>query len=145
MINQFDSFIKNLQNQVFEDAKHAYGEIGFQRWRHPLYQGPMANPDAHARFKGQCGDTMEIYLKFENNRVKNASYVTDGCGASTVCGSFAAEMAIGRTPDELIEITGKSILQHIGRFPQEDQHCAYLAAEALQHALHAYLVNRATP
>ncbi len=145
MNSQIDNFVKNLQYQVFKDAKQAYGEVGFQRWRNPLYQGRMSNPDAHAQVKGRCGDTLEIYLKFENNRVKKASYVTDGCGASTVCGSFAAEMALGCSPDKLIEITGESILQHIGRFPEEDQHCAYLAAQALQRTLNAYLVKKATP
>jgi len=145
MNDQIDNFVKDLQDQVFKDAKQAYGEVGFQRWRNPLYHGRMESPDAHARIQGQCGDTMEIYLKFENNRVKDASYVTDGCGASTVCGSFTAEMAFGRSPDELIEITGESVLQHIGCFPEEDQHCAYLAAETLQHALHAYMVKKATP
>jgi len=142
MTDQFDLFVENLQDQIFEDAKKAYGEVGFQRWRNPIYQGRMDHPDAHGRVTGQCGDTMEIYLKFENNRVKDASYVTDGCGASTVCGSFAAELAMGHTPDELSGITGETILQRIGRFPDEDQHCAFLAAETLQQALHDYMVRQ---
>jgi nitrogen fixation NifU-like protein len=85
---------------------------------------------------------MEIFLKFDDHRVSDAAYRTDGCGSSTVCGSFAAEMAIGRGPDELTEITGESILQHIGCFPVEDRHCAFLAAETLQQALHAYMVKQ---
>jgi nitrogen fixation NifU-like protein len=141
MKDQFELFVANLQDRIFKDAQQAYGEVGFQRWRNPLYRDRMANPDASAQVKGPCGDTMEIYLKFENNRVTDASFFTDGCGASTVCGSFAAELALGRTPDELAEISGDDILQHIGRFPDDDRHCAFLAAETLQQALHAYMVK----
>jgi nitrogen fixation NifU-like protein len=105
-----------------------FGEAGFQRWRNPLYRGPLADADSHASVTGECGDTMEMFLKFENDRVCEAAYLTDGCGSSTVCGSFAAEMAHGRTPDELTDITGDAILARLGRFPEEDRHCAFLAA-----------------
>lgn len=120
-MDKFDLFIEHLQEQIFEDTKRAYGEIGFQRWRNPLYRGEMQHADVHAKITGQCGDTMEIFLKFEKNRVKEASFVTDGCGSSTVCGSFAAEMALQKDPDELTEITGQAILAKLGKFPKEDQ------------------------
>lgn len=110
-MDKFDLFIENLQEQIFEDTKRAYGEAGFQRWRNPIYQGRMKNSDAHAKITGQCGDTMEIFLKFENNRVMDASFVTDGCGSSSLCGSFAVEMALRKNPDELTDITGEAILK----------------------------------
>ncbi len=116
MGDEFDAFIEKLQEQVFDEAKEAFGETGFQRWRNPLYRGTLRKPDAHARITGKCGDTMEIFLKFNDDCVTGASYMTDGCGASTVCGSFAAEIAHGKTPDELTEITGETILKKIGRF-----------------------------
>jgi len=138
-MDDFERFVEKLQEEIFEDTRRAYGEAGFQRWRHPLYQGRMANADAQARVKGTCGDTMEIFLKFEKGCVKAATYTTDGCGASTVCGSFAAELALGKNPDELADITGDVILQKIGRFPEEDEHCAFLAAATLQQALENYM------
>jgi len=144
-MDKLDIFIENLQGQIFEETKKAYGESGFKRWRNPLYCGRIENSDAHAKIKGQCGDTMEIFLKFGNHRVTSASYVTDGCGSSTVCGSFAAEMAMGKNPDQLAGITGETILEKIGRFPGEDEHCAYLAAETLQAALHEYMVKKTRP
>jgi nitrogen fixation NifU-like protein len=141
MADNFDAFVENLQEQIFDETREAFGEAGFQRWRNPLYRGPLNAPDAHARVKGTCGDTMQIFLKFENDRVCDAAYLTDGCGSSTVCGSFAAEMAIGRNPDELVEITGDAILEKLGRFPEEDRHCAFLAAETLQEALSRYMAK----
>lgn len=140
-MDKIDIFLEKLQEEIFEETKNAYGEAGFQRWRNPLYSGRLDDATAHARITGRCGDTMEIYLKFSGDRISAASFVTDGCGASTVCGSFAAEAAMGKNPDELAAITGETILQAIGRFPEEDRHCAFLAAEALQAALHEYMAG----
>ncbi|MGB5156681.1 iron-sulfur cluster assembly scaffold protein [Desulfobacterium sp. N47] len=138
-MKKLDDFIDNLQEKIFDEAKEAYGEKGFQRWRNPRYQGRMADADAHARVTGQCGDSMEIYLKFENDRVKEASYFTDGCASSSICGSFAAELTIGKDPDALTDINSKAVLKKIGKLLQEDLHCADLAASAVQEALNNYM------
>jgi nitrogen fixation NifU-like protein len=138
-MESLDDFVNNLQEQIFDEAKEAYGEKGFQRWRHPRYQGKMPDADAHARVTGQCGDSMEIYLKFENGRVKEASYFTDGCASSAICGSFAAELTLGKDPDALADITGETVLKEIGRMPQAERHCAGLAASAVQEALNHYM------
>jgi nitrogen fixation NifU-like protein len=141
MNETLDEFAKNLQERIFEDTRNAYGEKAYQRWLNPVYMGTIKEPDGFARVKGKCGDTMEIFLKFENGRVKEASYGTDGCGSSNICGSYAAEMAIGKNPDEIITITGETILLELGRFPVEEHHCAFLAAETLQEALNDYMVK----
>ncbi len=141
MNDDFDTFVDNLQEQIFDEAKEAFGEAGFQRWRNPKYNGRMENCDTSARIKGDCGDTMEIFLKFAGSHIQSASYFTDGCASSSICGSFTAEMAIGKDPDELTEITGEAVLNKIGRFPEEDNHCAFLAAETLQEALRCYMIR----
>lgn len=141
MSHNIDTLVENLQKKIDDDTIAAFGNAGFERWRNPLYKGKLKNPNAYARITGNCGDTMEMFLKFKNGCVQEASYTTDGCGSSTVCGSFAAEMAIGKTPDELADITGEAVLQRIGRFPKEDQHCAFLAANTLLEALGNYLAT----
>jgi nitrogen fixation NifU-like protein len=104
--------------------------------------GALDDPDAYAKVKGTCGDSVEIFLKFENGRVTKASFQTDGCGPSVVCGSYAAEMAIGKDPDELTEITGNIILEKLGGLPEENEHCAFLAAESLHQALNEYMIKQ---
>jgi len=142
MGDNLDSFIDGLQDQIYRETRAAYGDLAFERWQNMRYLGSMENPDGYARITGSCGDTMEIYLKFKNNHVKKASFQTDGCGTSAVCGSFAAEMALGGTPDELLEITGERILEILGGFPEEDEHCAFLAAETLQEALNNHMIKQ---
>lgn len=139
MSDDFDDFVNDLQNQIFEDTKATYGDVAFQRWLKPLYMERMDMADGYGRVTGSCGDTMEIFLRFEKGRVKHASFQTDGCGSSTVCGSFAAELALGKTPDELIDITGETILEILGGLPEEDRHCAFLAVDALHESLDHYM------
>jgi len=141
MNEDIDSFVKKLQEVIFKEAKEVYGEAGFQRWQNPKYEGRMQDCDVSARIKGVCGDTMEIFLKFVGDTVLSASYFTDGCASSSICGSFTAEMAIGRDPVELTEITGEAVLKKIGKFPEKEKHCAFLAAETLQEALRCYMVR----
>lgn len=141
MSKDLDSFLDNLQEQIFDEAKEALGEEGFKRWLSPRYCGIIENPDGHARIKGTCGDTMEIFLSFQDEQVTKASYVTDGCASSNVCGSIAAETAIGKHMDELPDITGESILQKLGNLSKEEEHCAFLAAETLQEALNSYMIK----
>jgi nitrogen fixation NifU-like protein len=139
MADEFDDFVMSLQNQVNEETRKAYGQMAYERWLKPLYMGGMRDPDGYGRITGTCGDTMEIFLRFERDRVKEASFKTDGCGSSTVCGSFAAELAHGKSPEALAEITGEMILKVLGGLPKEDHHCAFLAAETLQEALDAHM------
>ena len=141
MGKDLDDFVQDLQDQIYEETRAAYGEAAFERWLNPLYMGTIDNPDGYGRVTGSCGDTMQVFLKFENDRVQEASFLTDGCGASAVCGSFAAELALGKSPDELVDISGETILNILGGLPKEDEHCAYLAGETLQEALTEYMIK----
>jgi nitrogen fixation NifU-like protein len=142
MSKDFDDFVEVLQDQIFEETRAVYGDIAFQRWLNPLYMGRLENPDGYGRVTGSCGDTMEIFLKFENGKVKNASFQTDGCGSSTVCGSFGAEESLGKTPDRILDITGEAIIEKLGGLPEEDKHCAFLSADALQEALNDHMIKQ---
>ena len=142
MSKDFDDFVEGLQNQIYEETRADYGDVAFQRWLNPLYMGGMENPDGYGCVTGSCGDTMKIFLKFENDKVKEASFQTDGCGSSAVCGSFAAELSLGRTPDEILDISGEAILKTVGGLPEEERHCAFLSADALHEALNDYMIRQ---
>jgi len=135
MSKDLDDFVEGLQNQINEETRALYGEVGFERWLNPQHMGVIENPNGYGRITGPCGDTITIFLRLENNRVKEAKFQTDGCGASMICGSFAAELALEKTPDEVIDITNETILDILGGLPEEDRHCALLAANTLQAAI----------
>jgi len=139
MTDSLDDFILEIQHQIHEETRKAYGKVAFERWLRPQYMGVIDHPDGYGHVAGSCGDRIEIFLRFEEDKVKEAAFRTDGCGSSQVCGSFAAELAFGKTPDEVAEISGETILKVLGGLPEEDRHCALLAAETLQDALDDYM------
>lgn len=138
MSDKLDDFLNDLQETIFEDTLKVYGKTVYERWRNPVYNNRMEDPDGYGRITGPCGDTMEIFLKFEKGKVREASFQTDGCGPSLVCGSFAAELALDKNTDELQGITNETILDLIGGLPEDSRHCALLAANTLQEALSNY-------
>ena len=143
MGDSLDDFVHEIKAQIYEETKEAYGERAYQRWLNPLFMGSMDNPDGYARSVGVCGDTMEIFLKFEGGRVKEALFQTDGCGSSSVCASFAVELSMGKTPGELSAINGALIMEKLEGLPKEDEHLAFLAAGTVQQALNDYMIKKA--
>ncbi len=104
----------------------------------------IKHPDGKARITGHCGDTMEIDLKFRGDRVSETSYWTDGCVYSLSAVYAAADLAKGKTPDEIIEIDADFIQKTIGGLPTDHMHCAKLAAETLGAALNDYMLKSRT-
>lgn len=141
MEDKLDAFVDSLQKQIFDEAMDVLGEEGFDRWRHPRYRGKPDRFDVHSRATGSCGDSMEIFLRLDGDRVVDASYLTDGCGTSNVCGSFAAEMTLGKAVEEIADITGEAILARLGNVPEGERHCAFLAAGTVQEALRIYMTR----
>jgi NifU-like protein involved in Fe-S cluster formation len=99
----------------------------------------VESPDGKARITGSCGDTMEVSLKFDNERVTEAAYWTNGCAYSLNCICAAADLAKGKTPDEILEIDPELIQNSVGGLPQEQMHCARLSVETLHAALDDYM------
>ncbi len=134
-----DDFVDKLQEQILEETKEAYGEEVFSRWKNPKSMGKMTDASAVGRITGTCGDSMEIYLRMENDHIQRASFLTNGCGTSVACGSMAVELATGRQMDDALCIGGDTILEALGGLPEEERHCAYLAAETLLAAIHEWM------
>jgi nitrogen fixation protein NifU and related proteins len=85
-----------------------------------------------------CGDGLLIFLKIEADRVNDIKYKIYGCGAAIATSSVASEMAMGRTLDEILEITETSIAAALDGLPAEKMHCSNLAASALHAAVAHY-------
>ncbi len=109
---------------------------------HPRNYGNLGKPDGYAKIKGPCGDTMEMFLKIQNDRIADIAYTTDGCMTSHAAGTAATVMAKGKPVREFLKISQSSILEHLGGMPEDSQHCALLAANTLHKALRDYAVRK---
>ena len=139
MSDMIAEFSRKMREGMLEDVRDKYGDIFFERWQNPLYMDAMADPDVIALLKGSCGDSMLMFMKFENGIVQKTTFKTEGCATSIVCGSFAAELSLGKTAAELLEITGETILKQFGGLPSEQQHCAIHAAATIHKAANQYI------
>ncbi len=138
MSDDFDDFVNDLQCQILEETQESYGKVAYDLWRDLKHFGPLDDANGVSAVTGSCGDTIRIFLRIEDDTVRKAGFTTDGCGSSQVCGSMAADLALGKACDTLAEISGEVILEKLGGLPDEDHHCAWLAANALHEALGAY-------
>jgi len=85
-----------------------------------------------------CGDGLLIFLKIEDERIVDYKYKIFGCGAAIATSSIASEMAMGKTLDEVMEITPQGIAAALDGLPEDKMHCSNLAAGALHAAVRHY-------
>ena len=141
-----EKYAKKLQEQIFEQLKKRYTENVINHWQNPRNFQKMNNPDGYAQLKGPCGDTMEMFLAMKEGNVKHCTFQTDGCGTTIACGSVATELIQNKSfTHALGSVSADEILKQLGGLPEEDVHCARLAAETLRRALADYLYQKRTP
>jgi nitrogen fixation NifU-like protein len=141
-----EKYAKKLQEKILEQIKKRYSENVINHWQNPRNFQKLDNPDGYAQVKGACGDTMEMFLEMKEGVVKQSTFQTDGCGTTIACGSVATELIQNKTFTHAIgRISADEILKQLGGLPEEDIHCAQLAAETLRRALADYLYQKRTP
>ncbi len=85
-----------------------------------------------------CGDITKIYLKIEDNVIKDIKFKTFGCAAAVASSSMLTEMAKGKTLEEALKITDEAVAEMLGGLPPQKMHCSNMAAEAMQKAIEDY-------
>ncbi len=134
-MSELDEAVEAIQNQIIQKALKKYSASVVEHWQHPRNQHAMDGADGHARIKGPCNDTMEIFVKISEGRIADASFLTDGCATSIVSGSMAVELALGKSVAEARAVSQNDILTDLGGLPEENEHCALLASNTLCAAI----------
>lgn len=135
MVTDFDRYVDELQQQVIEQARAVYSDKVIEEFYNPKNLARMPDPDARGIVHGWCGDTMEVYLRLNGERIEQASFTTDGCGPTVACGSTLTTMVRGMSLEEASGITPEDLLAALGGLPEESVHCAELAVSTLREAI----------
>ena len=107
----------------------------------PLNFGPLHGANVNTKKTGPCGDTMEFWLAVkDDDTISFATYTTDGCYHSMICGSAAAAIVIGKKLDFIKKLTYQDVLAMpiATDIPKESHHCAQLAIDVLNMAVEKY-------
>ena len=64
-----------------------------------------------------CGDIMKIFLKVEDNTIKEIKFQTFGCGAAIATSSMVTELAKGKTIDEALKLTNLAVAEALDGLP----------------------------
>lgn len=116
-----------------------YSEKVMEHFRHPRNVGEMENPDGTGRVGNPvCGDIMELYIKVKDGMIVDAKFQTFGCGAAIATSSMVTELVKGKTLEEALKISNKTVAEALDGLPANKLHCSVLAEEALQAAIEDY-------
>ena len=122
-----------------------YSEKVMEHFRNPKNVGVIDDADGVGEVgNAKCGDIMKIYLKIEDDIIKDVKFETFGCGSAIASSSMATEMIKGRPVAEAMNLTNKAVAEALDGLPPHKLHCSVLAEEAIKAALEDYLKKQKT-
>ena len=116
-----------------------YSEKVMEHFRNPRNVGVIEDANGIGEVgNAKCGDIMKMYLKIEDDIVKDVKFETFGCGSAIASSSMATELIKGKPVSEVRKLTNKAVAEALDGLPDYKMHCSVLAEEAIQSALEDY-------
>jgi len=120
--------------------KVQYSEKVMDHFMNPRNMGEIEDADGVGMAGNPvCGDTMKITLKIEEGRIIGVKFKTFGCGAAIATSSMVTELVKGKTIEEALQVTNKTVAEALDGLPPIKMHCSVLAEEGIKAAIEDYL------
>ena len=117
-----------------------YSKRVMDHFANPRNIGKIENADGMGSVGNPAdGDVVTIYIKIENNIIKDIKFKVKGCPAAIATGSMTTELAKGKTLEEGLKITREDVARELGGLPAKKNECSNLGADALHAAINDYL------
>ena len=121
-----------------------YSKKVMEHFQYPRNVGEMKDPNGIGHVGNPaCGDIMELYIKVKDDKIIDAKFKTFGCGAAIATSSMVTEMVKGKTIEEALKITNRTVAEALDGLPPMKMHCSALAEDALKLAIEDYLAKKA--
>jgi len=132
-----------------------YSSVVNDRIENPRHMGEITEEEAErmnarliiADFGAEvCGDAIRLYWAVDpkNDMILDARYKTFGCGTAIASSDVMAEMCIGRTVDDALNITNLDVERALrddeerAAIPPQKMHCSVLAYDVIKKAASLY-------
>jgi nitrogen fixation NifU-like protein len=110
--------------------------------RNPINYGKIEDHDVTFHDSNPlCGDSIDIDMKFDDNKVSDIKFHGKGCAICMACSSVLTEIVKGKEIDEVRNISKHDILSELGleHLQAVRIKCALLSLKVLKSALYSYL------
>jgi nitrogen fixation NifU-like protein len=122
------------------DVWSQYSKKVMDHFQNPRNVGEIENPDGVGHVGNPvCGDIMELYIKVKDGVIADAKFKTFGCGAAIATSSMVTEIVKGKSLEDALKISNKTVAEALDGLPAVKMHCSVLAEEALRSAIEDYL------
>ncbi len=114
-----------------------YRENILDHYREPHNVGAIADATLHHKeLNPSCGDTVELFVKFDGDRVSDVSFIGQGCAISQAATSLLTDHIKGMSIEELAKLTQQDIFNLLGfSVGMTRLRCALLGLKTLQVSL----------
>lgn len=116
-----------------------YSQKVMEHFMNPHNMGDMPDADGVGTVGNPvCGDVMKIFLKIENSRIVDARFKTFGCGAAIATSSMVTDLVKGKTIEEALAVTNRTVAEALDGLPPIKMHCSVLAEDGVRAAIEDY-------
>ncbi len=116
-----------------------YSEKVMDHFRNPRNVGVIEDADGVGEVgNAKCGDIMKMYLKIEDDTIRDVKFETFGCASAVASSSMATELIKGQPVSDALKLTNKAVAEALDGLPDYKMHCSVLAEEAIKKALDDY-------
>ncbi|GBR77491.1 Fe-S cluster assembly protein [Candidatus Termititenax dinenymphae] len=130
----------------------AYSQKVHDRMNNPRHGGSFTDKDAQAQNSklvvadfgdASCGDSIQLFwlVDTKTDVIKDARFLSFGCGTAIASADVMAELTIGKTVDEASKITNLDVEKELRddpdtpAFPGQKMHCSVMAYDVIKRAV----------
>jgi len=135
-----DKLLEKIHTEILEEEIEHFNDYIVQLFHNPKNWGrpPDKEIDVSQAYTGPCGDTIQFFLKINDDIIENASFITDGCIAAVTTASQTTLLIKGKSLNFAEKLKAKVIDSALEGLPKDHKHCAKLALRALKGAIKKY-------
>ena len=117
-----------------------YRENILEHYKNPENFGALLKPSIQVKEQNiLCGDEIQIEIKFEKNKVKEAKFIGKGCAISQSSADMLISHIKNKSLNEIKKITNDDVMELLGiKLTPTRLKCALLPLSALQKGIEEY-------